>query len=123
MREPPGPPLEETESPSPELHLLIAPEPWPRIFTQNLRDLFRAGEAAPMQLQSAPAAFWPDVFVEPSIPWRRFFESGGYHILALVVIWAGSRFLALQPHALPQPTFSHADVVYYTPTEYLPPLD
>src|ERR1039458_9039824 len=35
----------------------------------------------------------------------------------------GSRMLALQPHAAPQPTFTHADVVYYTPSEYLPPLD
>ncbi len=39
------------------------------------------------------------------------------------MIWAGSRFLALQTHATPQSTFTHADVVYYTPSEYLPPLD
>jgi len=123
MRETPGTVLEETESQTPELRLLIAPAPGSRVFVENLRDLFRSGEAAPLHLHSAPADFWPDVFVERSLPWRRFFESGGYHILALVVIWAASRFLALQPHALPQPTFTHADVVYYTPTEYLPPLD
>ena len=39
------------------------------------------------------------------------------------MIWAGSRFLALQPHSTTRPAFTHADVVYYTPSEYLPPLD
>jgi TonB family protein len=123
MRAALGTVLEETEFETPELRLLIAPEPWPLIFLQNLRGLFRMGETAPLHLQSEPAAFWTDVFVERSLPWRRFLESGGYHILALAAIWAGSRFLALQPHAVPQTTFTHADVVYYTPSEYLPPLD
>jgi TonB family protein len=123
MRAAPGTVLEETELETPELRLLIAPEPWARVFLQNLRGLFRMGEAAPLLLQSAPAPFWTDVFVERRLPWRRFLESGGYHILALAAIWAGSRFLALQPHAVPHATFTRADVVYYTPSEYLPPLD
>ena len=118
----PGSVLEEVESPGPELHLLIAGEPGFRVFVQNLRDLFR-GEFAPLYLQSAPANFWPDVFVDRKLPWRRFLESGGYHILALVAVWAGSRFVTLQPHITPQSAISRADVVYYTPSEYLPPLD
>ena len=123
MREGPGPLLEETESPSPEVRLVIAPEPALRVFVQNLRELFHSGDAAQLHLQSSPAAFWPDVFVERGLPWRRFVESAGYHILALLFIWAGSRFLALQPQVTPRPTFTHADVVYYSPSEYLPPLD
>jgi protein TonB len=115
--------LAETEPPLADLRLLIAPEPRHRVFLQNLRDLFRRREDAPLHLQSAPAAFWPDVFVDRQLPWRRFLQSGAYHAMALAVIWAGSRFLALQPHATPLPTFTHADVVYYTPSEYLPPLD
>ena len=122
MREAPEPQV-ETERPAPELLLLVAPEPWLRIFLRNFRDLFRPPEGGPLQIESAPAAFWPDVFVHRGLPWRRFFQSGAYHVLALAVIWAGSRFLALQPRAVPQPTFTHADVVYYTPSEYLPPLD
>jgi TonB family protein len=31
--------------------------------------------------------------------------------------------VALQPHAVPQESFTHEDVVYYSPSEYLPPLD
>jgi TonB family protein len=118
----PGPVLEETELPPPELHLLIASEPWFRIFRQNLRDLFRRSEV-PLYLRSAPATFWADVFVERGLPWRRFFESGGCHILAILMIWAGSRFLALQPRVAQLPPSSHAEVVYYSRSEYLPPLD
>src|ERR1022692_2835386 len=107
----------ETESPAPDLHLLIVPDPWSRVFLQNLRDLFRRRELAPMHIESAPGSFWADVFVDRELPWRRFFQSGGYHILALALVWAGSRFLALQPHAA-QPAFTHADVVSYAPSEY-----
>ena len=77
----------------------------------------------PSHHETAPAAFWPDVFVERGLPWRRFGQSGVYHVLALVLIWAGSRFLALQTHSATQTAFTHADVVYYAPSEYLPPLD
>jgi TonB family protein len=82
-----------------------------------------APELTLLTIDSVPAAFWPDVFVDRGLPWRRFAQSGAYHVLALVLIWAGSRFLALQPHPVSQPAFTHADVVYYAPSEYLPPLD
>jgi len=128
MREALGPLLEETEPPVADLRLLVEPEPWSRIFLQNLRHFFQRSEPGPVEpgpllLESAPAAFWPDVFVDRGLPWRRFVESGAYHVLALAMIWAGSRLLALQPHVTSQPAFTHADVVYYTPSEYLPPLD
>ncbi len=122
MREAPGTfQMAETEPPLPDLILLIKPEPKFRVFLQNFRDLFRRRQSAP--IESAPAAFWPDVFVDRGLPWRRFLQSGFYHVLALAVIWAGSRFLALQPHSLPEPRFNHAEVIYYAPAEYLPPLD
>ena len=113
----------ETKPSTPELVLLTLPEPRSRIFLQNLRDLFRQPEPVPSHLQPAPAAFWPDVFVDRGLPWRRFGQSGVYHVLALLLIWAAPRFLALQPHAMTQPVFTRGDVVYYTPAEYLPPLD
>jgi TonB family protein len=105
--------------------LLVETDPWSRTFGRNLRDLFvdKQRELPPLQLQSAPGAFWSDVFVDRKLPWRRFFESGGYHALAIMAIVAGSRFLALQPHAIPQSQLAHADVVYYTAADYLPPID
>jgi TonB family protein len=124
MREPPGAlQVAETEPPVPELLLLVAPEPWGRVFLRNLRDLFRRPEPVPLDRDLASAVFWPDVFVDRGLPWRRFLQSCAYHVLALALIWAGSRFLALQPHSTARPEFTHADVVYYAPSEYLPPLD
>ena len=96
MRTVEEPVLEEVEVTRPELQLLIAPEPRWRIFRQNLADLFHARNVSALHLQSAPAPFWSDVFVERKLPWRRFLESGGYHVLALILVWAGSRFLALR---------------------------
>jgi TonB family protein len=123
MHDAPGSVIEEVESAAPGLRLLIAPEPWSRTFVENLGELVHHRKVDPLYLESAPAPFWSDVFVERKLPWRRFLESGGYHLLALILIWAGSRFLALQPHITVQPTFNHSDIVYYTPSEYLPPLD
>src|SRR5580700_4062794 len=89
----------------------------------SLQEAETEPSAPELRVEAAPAAFWPDVFVDRGLPWRRFAQSGAYHVLALVLIWAGSRFLALQPHPVAQPAFTHADVVYYAPSEYLPPLD
>ena len=92
-------------------------------FLQNLRDFFRRAEVGPVHLESAPADFWPDVFVNQRLPWGRFLQSGMYHVLALVAIWEGSQLLDLRRPVIAQPMFSRSDVVYYTPSEYLPPLD
>src|SRR5271169_5830160 len=121
MRQTPGPLLEEAEPPIADLHLLVEHEPRSRIFFQNLRAFLQ--RPGTLRLESAPAAFWPDVFVDRGLPWPRFLESGVCHILVLTAIWMGSRMLALQPQVAPRPAFTHADVVYYTPSEYMPPLD
>jgi TonB family protein len=112
----------DTEASTPELQLLIARETWARNFLQNFRGQFRVADQDSLRLESAPGAFWPDVFVNRDLPWRRFIQSGASHLLALALIWAGSRFLALQPHITAQPSFTKAEVIY-TPSEYLPPLD
>jgi TonB family protein len=111
----------ETERPARDLRLLIKSESWSTNFWQNLTELFRRNE--PVRGESFSATFWSDVFVDRGLPWNRFLQSGAYHVLALALIWAGSRFLALQPHATVQTTLTHADVIYYTPVEYLPPVD
>jgi TonB family protein len=127
MRQTPGTALGEIEPPIAELRLLVEPEPWSRVFAQNLRAFFQRpkvfNQQSTIASQQSSATFWPDVFVERGLPWRRFWQSGACHVLALAMIWAGSRLFALQPHVASQPAFTHADVVYYTPSEYLPPLD
>src|SRR5437763_5047388 len=96
----------ETEPRVPELHLLIATESWLLSFLRNLRDFFRPPDNSALQLESAPGTFWPDVFVDRELPWLQFLQSGAAHLLALAFIWAGSRFLFLQPHTKAQPAFS-----------------
>jgi TonB family protein len=123
MREGQSSVLEPETETVPDLRLLIPAESGTRIFLRNLRDLFRLNRAAPLELKSTPAPFWPDVFVERPLPWRRFFESTAFHVTVIALIWGATRFLALQPHVTPQPAFTHADVVFYSPSEYLPPLD
>src|SRR5579863_1673943 len=122
MRQIPHPTREDTDFPPTEIRLLIAPEPWSWIFMQNLRELFRPRETS-LPSQSDPAPFWPDVFVDHRLPWKRFLQSGGYHVVVIALIWAAARFLVLQPHVTALSTFTHSDVVYYQPTKYLPPLD
>jgi TonB family protein len=104
------------------LRLLVELEPWHRAFLDHVRGVFPAREL-PLDLDSTPGAFWPDVFVERGLPWRRFLESGAYHILALALLLGATRFFALQPRVMPRSTFSTAPVIYYPPSEYLPPLD
>jgi TonB family protein len=106
-----------------DLRLLIAMEPRSRAFLRNLRDLLFHRESASASSTATPGTFWADVFVERSLPWRGFQRSAAYHILAIALIWAGSRFISLQPRVTPQSQFAHAEVVYYSPSEYLPPLD
>src|SRR5580692_647348 len=107
MREAPGSvPPAQVEPPARDVRLLIASEPRLRVFLKNFRDLFGAPEA-PVRLESAPGNFWSDVFVYRPLPWSRFVQSGACHVLAVAAIWAGSRFLALQPQVTPQPAFTH----------------
>ncbi len=101
---------------------LVKLDSWPRVFFGNLRDVVFHGPP-PLHLESAPAAFWSDVFVQRRLPWLRFFQSVGYHVVALAALVFFSRFSSL--HAVPQPrtVFDHTQVISYQPIENLPPLD
>jgi len=113
----------ETRQPAPIPRLLVELPSWPRVFADNLRDLFSPPRLAPLKLQSAPAPFWPDVFVKRELPWRRFLDSGAFHLIACAMIVGVSRLVAMQPQAVLRPTFDHTRVISYQASEYLPPLD
>jgi protein TonB len=74
-------------------------------------------------ITSAPAPFWPDVFVSSHLPWGAFFESILYHGIVFAVAWACSTLFASRPQITQRPVFRVSDVIYYSPSEYLPPLD
>jgi TonB family protein len=118
----PGVPLSPESVTVPSL--LVELPAWPRVFLVNLRDLLYPRSLPRLELRSAPAAFWPDVFVRRGLPWRHFLESAGYHFLILGLLVPFSRFLTPQrPQPAPRATFSHDQVIYYQAAEYLPPLD
>lgn len=103
--------------------LLVELPSRPRVFFGNLRDLLFRRRPAALELSSSPGEFWPDVFVSRRLPWNRFLQSVGYHVVAGGILLGISQILALQPRAVSQPrSFDHSEVVYYR-SEYLPPLD
>jgi len=113
-----------TQPPADVLRLLVELPSWPRVFFGNLRDLILPRPRAALELRSAPAPFWPDVFVKRGLPWLSFVESVACHVLAFAVLGVASRFLALQPQAVPVLISDrHDQVIYYEASEYLPPLD
>jgi TonB family protein len=105
--------------------LLVDLPSWPRIFFGNLRDLLFPNQPPHLEIKSAPAPFWPDVFVRRPLPWSGFFQSIVCHFAVFALIVAFTRFFALQPRvvAAAAPVFDHSQVVYYQASEYLPPLD
>jgi len=115
--------ISEMAQPAPVPRLLVELPSRRGVFFENLRDLVSPPQLPNLELQSAPAAFWPDVFVKRGLPWRRFFESGACHVVAGALLIGFTRFFAMQPVAVLKPTFEHDQVIVYQPAEYLPPLD
>lgn len=101
---------------------LVELDSWPRVFFGNLWDLIFRRRLS-LRLDSAPGAFWSDVFVQRRLPWRRFLESLGYHVLALAALVSFSRLSLLHPLPQPHPAFDHTQVISYEPVEYLPTVD
>src|SRR5450631_4378562 len=90
----------EIPQPAPVLRLLVELPSWPRVFFGNLRDLAFPRRLPPLGLRSAPAAFWPDVFVQRPLPWNRFLQSGVFHVIAFGLLIGFTRFFALQPQVV-----------------------
>jgi TonB family protein len=111
------------QTPIREPRLLVELPSRGKVFVGNMRDLLRPPQLPPLRLISAPAPFWNDVFVNRRMPWRRFVESLGCHLAALVLLVVFARWVGTQAPALPPTSFNRDQVVTYQPTEYLPPLD
>ena len=108
---------------SAELGLLVELPAWHRAFFSNLRDLIKPRQFSSLDITSAPAPFWTDVFVKRGLPWGRFLQSAAYHAVAFGLLLSFSRLLELHPQPTLSPSFDHAQVIYYQAADYLPPLD
>jgi TonB family protein len=105
----------------PKLQLIVQLEPAHRVFFSNLREFFRRES----RLSSAPvsAQFWPDVFVVSRLPWAGFLESALWHAVMLAALWVFSQVWLARPQLIRKNTFSRSEVLYYSPSEYLPSID
>lgn len=107
---------------APDLKLLVELPSRPRVFFGNLRVLMFPPRLGALELHSRPGDFWPDVFVHRPAAWGRFFQSCGYHLVALTLLIVATRFFAMQPRVITKPAFERPSVVY-SEAEYLPTLD
>jgi len=115
------PVVDRTVNVPPEPRFVVDLEPWAEVFFRNLGDSFRAPEPG-LKLSSPPAAFWEDVFVAPHLPWRRFLESAIYHVAIIAALSGATQFWP-QPQIKDHSSFNRKDVIYYSASEYLPPLN
>jgi len=119
--------LESTPEPAPKAVpppvFLVDLPAWHTVFFRNLFDLFGFGQQPPLGPSSLPGAFWPDVFVTSRPLWGRFAVSVLGHVAAIAAILGSVQFWPQEPEVVVKSAFSRADVIYYAPSEYLPPLD
>lgn len=109
--------------PEPSLHLLVELPSRRDVFVKNLRDLIIPPQLPELQLRSAPAPFWHDVFVKRGLPWRAFLESTAYHVIVCAILISLGRFMAFHPQPVLRPAFDHTQVIYYNASDYLPAID
>jgi TonB family protein len=119
--------IPEVAQSSPDIHspprLLPDLEPWGRTFRRNLADTLLRRRPPAVRISSSPAPFWPDVFVHQRLPWGAFVESILYHLIVFAAAWGIMPLFPQPRHVVQVRRFDPADVIYYSPSEYLPPLD
>lgn len=115
--------LQENEEMDTAPRLLVELPSWRRVFLSNLGDVLLRRKPRPAVVTSPPADFWPDVFVQRGVPWSRLRQSALLHIFVVVALWGLSeswRGLLWRRN----PSLQVRDkMVYYSVSEYLPPLD
>jgi len=119
--------LDSTPAPLPKAppgpSLLVDLPAWHTVFLRNLFDLFRFDQEVPFTSSTPPGSFWPDVFINSRPPWSRLGASVLGHLAAIAAIVASIQFWPQRSEIRVNRVFRRDDVVYYTPSEYLPPLD
>ena len=111
------------ESPVPVPAFVLESPPWYAPFLDNLNDLLWRAEQPRLRLASKPGEFWPDVFVAAGAPWGKFAQSVVLHAIGAGLVWATILLWPRPPRAADRPAFRQEDVIYYSASEYLPPLD
>lgn len=103
----------------PSLNLLIQLEPRHRAFWSSVGAALRRAK----QPHESELGIWRDVFVHGRLPWGRLVQSAVLHTGAAALIWMVSAAWLRQQSIQVNPALNHAEVITYSPDEYLPPLD
>src|SRR6478672_2215493 len=100
---------------------VIEPEPWLRIFSRNVADMFRPAPP-PVWVSSRPGQYWADALVHRPVAWKSARQSFLGHVLVIVAIYALNLAWLNQPQVLPQTPPNHT-VLHYELSEYLPAVN
>ncbi len=107
------PQLKPTQPPS----LSVQTEPAFKVFFRNLPERLLPPENATICAASAPAQFWPDVFVPSRLPWKHLAQSLLLHVVMLAA--AGSFLTWSLPRTrFVYPAWDGPEVLYYSRFEY-----
>ena len=113
-----------TENGTSSPQLLVELPPWRKVFFGNLIDLVWTRKLPPLQLTSKPAPFWKDVFVPPGYREANFARSYVLHILAIMLVYSLSLAgIFGRPEPALKSPFQDTKLAYYSPEDYLPPLE
>jgi hypothetical protein len=104
----------------PRPKLLLELEPAHRVFFGNLLDTLLFRPAPRVATTSRPGRFWPDVFIEPEMPWWGFLESMLWHMLVVAGIWSISQGVALRNQPFQRPSVRRTYISYYRPSPTFP---
>jgi TonB family protein len=102
---------------------VVALPSWPAVFLRNLKDLLWTAEPPRLRLASKPGTFWSDVFVASGPAWGKFAQSVVLHAGAAGALWVTILLWPRPAQVVDRPVFHHEDVIYYSASDYLPPLD
>lgn len=97
-------------------------DPWHRVFGRNLADLLLFRRPKPLPLTSAPADFWPDVFVSSRVSWGSLRQSFLYHAFVITALWGFWQTYWVHPRVEIEPITRNTTLTYYQVSEYLPPI-
>lgn len=105
----------------PELRLLTELRPWHRVFFENLGDTILRRRTSHYWARYPNSEFWPDVFVQSGVSWKRMRLSALGHVLFVLVIYGLSTIWLFDQKI--HPVVRIRPVIHYELSEYLPPLD
>lgn len=116
-----APPPAPARRPVPPPRLLIAWEPWYRVFFRNLADLFRRQPR--LILTARPAPYWRDALVTRQMKSRHFVLSASWHVFAILLIYLLPMLLLIVPRRAEIVVAKRETPLYVPLSDYLPPVN